>query len=444
MRPYAPLGLLYLSSYLKSKGFDVGIYDSTFQTFPDFSQHLDEARAPVVGIYANMMTRATVLQMLPLCRERGATVVVGGPDPANYPEDYLERGADVVVIGEGELTLEELLPHLARHGPRRLAGIRGLAYREGDRVVTTPPRPYIQDLDGLPFPDRAAIDVGQYLDVWRQHHGEGSLSLITARGCPYHCRFCSHAVFGYTHRRRSPENVADEVEELLHTYRPDTLWYSDDVFTLQRRWLSDFAASLKRRQIAIPFETTSREDRLDEEVVRTLAEMGARRVWIGAESGSQRILDAMERDTDAERVPEVVRLLQRYGIQAGLFIMLGYEGEEISDLEATLDLLRRSSPDLFLTTLAYPIKGTPYYAQVQDRVVSPKPWHLGSDRDHSVRGRRSSRFYRYATRWLVGEMSLHEHRLGRRQGRLSAAKARLGRLGMSLTKGMVEGGRRRG
>ena len=186
----------------------------------------------------------------------------------------------------------------------------------------------IADLDAQPFPDRAAIDQHAYVDVWRKHHGSGSVSLITARGCPFTCTWCSHSVFGYSHRRRSPANVVDEVEHIVATYAPDQLWYADDVFTINHKWLFEYAAEMERRGLRLPFETISREDRLNEEIIQTLARMGCYRLWIGAESGSQRVLDAMKRRTNAERVRSMVHLLQKYGIEVGMFIMLGYDGEE--------------------------------------------------------------------------------------------------------------------
>ncbi|MFW6090059.1 MAG: B12-binding domain-containing radical SAM protein, partial [Gemmatimonadota bacterium] len=275
MRPYPPLGILYISAHLKRCGFEVGIFDATFRTREEFREVLERERPSVVGLYVTMMTRASVLRAVQDCRAIGATVVVGGPDPANYAAEYLDRGVDVVVIGEGELTLEELLPHLAKRGPNGMHEIQGIAFRDGDgKLVHTPARSYIDDLDAQPFPDRESIDIGEYIRVWREHHGMGSVSLITARGCPYTCKWCSHAVFGYTHRRRSVENVVEEVELILDRYEPDMLWYADDVFTIHRRWFQGYHEALKERGIKIPFETISREDRLNEDVVRRLAEMG--------------------------------------------------------------------------------------------------------------------------------------------------------------------------
>src|SRR6185503_4967245 len=167
---------------------------------------------------------------------------------------YLQRGADLVVVGEGEETLSELLPRLlSRPGSRDLEQVAGLVYRdECDRLVRTAARPLIRDLDAQPLPDREAIDLGRYLEAWRGRHGIGSVSVLTARGCPYTCRWCSRSVFGETHRRRSPEGVAAEVQWIVERYRPEMLWYVDDVFTIHHGWLRRYAAEMARRGLHIP------------------------------------------------------------------------------------------------------------------------------------------------------------------------------------------------
>ena len=441
MKPYPPLGLLYINSHLKARGIDSRIFDSTFSSVGALDAYLRAERPPVVGIYANLMTRARVLKIIAAASAAGSTVVLGGPDPANYLEEYLSRGADVIAIGEGELTLEELVPHLHRYGLDGLERVNGIVYRDAQgSIVRNEPRAMIADLDAQPFPDREAIDQQQYIDVWRKHHGKGSVSLITARGCPFTCTWCSHSVFGYSHRRRSPLNVVDEVAHIVDRYNPDLLWYADDVFTINHKWLFEYADEMERRGFHLPFETISREDRLNEEVVATLARLGCYRLWLGAESGSQRVLDAMKRRTNVERVQSMTHLLQKYGIEVGMFIMLGYDGEDESDLQATVDHLKAAGPNTFLTTVAYPIKGTPYYQSVSDRVVARRAWDEGSDRDYTVAGRRSPRYYDFATRWMVNEVALHRHARARSYPRMakSIVNARIGRLGMLLTKGETE------
>jgi anaerobic magnesium-protoporphyrin IX monomethyl ester cyclase len=442
MKPYPPLGILYISAYLKQRGFSVGVHDTTFQKPADFKLLLNRERPAVVGIYGNLMTRLRVLQMMREARAAGARVILGGPEPVGYVDEYLRHGADAIVYGEGETTVAELLPCLAAKGPNRLEGIAGIAYRREDGTIgTTPARPLIADLDALPEPDRGAIDLGQYISTWRTHHGASSVSLICTRGCPYQCAWCSHSVFGYSHRRRSPARAADEVQALLERYKPEQLWYADDVFTMHHGWLFEYAAELKRRGLHLPFECISRADRLNEEVIHGLAEMGCSRVWLGSESGSQRILDAMQRQVRVEEVQAMTQALRRHGIQTGMFIMLGYEGEEIDDLEATVRHIKESAPDVVLTTVAYPIKGTPYYELVQARVPSEPVWELRTDRELTIRGRRSRRFYSFATRWMVGSITLAQGcKSGAGLARLAKAAANriVGRIGMELTENDME------
>lgn len=407
MKPYPPLGILYISSHLRKKGIGVEVFDSTFGSRDQLLEILRQGPPAILGIYANLMTRTNVLQILRAAKDAGWQTVAGGPEPSAYLSEYLNAGADVVVIGEGEVTLEELVPVMRTGSRDALPGVDGIAFlgAEGN-IVQTKPRQQLRDIDAQPWPDREAIDMDRYVATWRKHHGMGSVSLITARGCPYHCRWCSHEVFGKTHRRRKPASVADELEWLVERYQPDMAWMADDVFTIHPGWLSQYAAELKRRGLKIPFECISRADRLDAKVIETLADMGCFRVWIGSESGSQRVLDAMERGVTVEEVQSAVALCRSHGIQTGMFLMWGYEGEELDDIEATVQHVKKSNPDIFFTTVAYPIKGTAYFKEVAGKVEALKPWNVSSDREVRVRDRHSPRFYSFADRLLRSEVEL--------------------------------------
>jgi anaerobic magnesium-protoporphyrin IX monomethyl ester cyclase len=424
-KPYTPLGLLYICSYLRSRGFDAQVFDSTFSTKNDLVGHLRTERPSVLGVYANLMTRGNVIEILCAAREAGWKTVVGGPEPGAYVREYLEAGADVVVLGEGEAAMEELLPALA-HRDSDLLTIKGIAFLDDNGCVQrTEPRPQIASIDALPWPARDAVDIPSYLRTWREAHGQSSLSLITARGCPYHCRWCSHQVFGKTHRRRNARSVVDEVEWLLATYEPDMLWIADDVFTIHHGWIREYAAEMRRRSLHIPFECISRADRLNREAVDLLSQLGCFRVWIGSESGSQRVLDAMERGVTVEQVQAAVALCKANGIQTGMFLMWGYEGEELSDIEATIQHVKRSDPDIFLTTVAYPIKGTPYYESAGSSLVQLKPWAETSDREVQIRGRHSRTFYAHADQLLRDEVELARRLHRGRDGADAAANAAL-------------------
>ena len=430
MRPYPPLGILYISAYLRQLGFDVEVFDSTFANRGDLYARFLAAGKGVVGIYTNLITRRSVLEIVRAAKHAGWTVILGGPESANYPERYIEYGADVVVLGEGEETMRDLLEELPKRGPQQLHGISGTVFRDGSgNIVKNPPRAQIADLDSLPWPDRSQIDQQRYIDVWRVQHGMGSVNLITARGCPYKCRWCSHAVFGHTHRRRSFLNCVDELEYIANTWHPDQVWYADDVFTIHHGWLRSYAAELKRRNLKIPFETISRADRMmKEEILQTLADMGCYRIWIGSESGSQKILDSMERGVSVEQVQWASRMAQRYGIEVGMFLMWGYEGETLEDIEATIEHVKKCNPNTFLTTVAYPIMNTAYFKRVSDLVVIDRPWIEATDRDYKIRGRHSRKYYEHADLWLRNEVaafrSEQDDPRGAAEKRLTALQAR--------------------
>ncbi|HEY2683240.1 MAG TPA: radical SAM protein [Steroidobacteraceae bacterium] len=436
MRPYPTLGLLYISSYLRRAGFDVDIFDSTFAERRELIERLRQGKG-TVGIYTNLMTRRPVLEMIGAAKRFGWTVVLGGPESANYPEEYLARGADVVVIGEGESTMADLLPALAKGGPHRLHGVAGCIFRdEQGTVVRCAERPQIADLDSLPWPDRERIDQARYVDVWRRYHGMGSVNMITARGCAYKCNWCSHAVFGYSHRRRGYLDSAAELQSIVDVYRPDQVWYSDDVFTISHPWLYNYAQELKRRGLRVPFETISRADRMmKEEVLKTLADMGCYRIWIGSESGSQKILDGMQRGVKVDQVKWAVNAAKRHGIQVGMFLMWGYPGEEMEDIAATVDLVRSCQPDIHLTTVAYPIKNTGYFKKAAEAVVLEKDWAEATDRDYRIRGRHSRGYYKHADAWLKNEVEASridtEDAAGAARLRVLAAQAKESMLAVS-------------
>ncbi len=440
MKPYPPLGILYISSYLKSKDFSVSVYDTTFKMKTDFNSFISQERPSIVGMYVNLMTKLNVLEQIKHCKANGCKVIVGGPDVPEYAENYVRFGADVAVIGEGEETMVELLPALSKGSS--LENISGIVFRnDNGEIVRTPARALIKNLDTLPLPDRNAIDVFQYVNTWKTHHGMGSVSLICARGCPFTCTWCSRSVFGESHRRRSVQNVVNEIELIRETYKPDMLWFADDVFTIQHKWFYEFYEEMKRRNIKIPFECISRADRLSEDILQKMSELGAFRIWYGSESGSQKILDAMQRRVSKEEIQTITKQAQKYGIQAGLFVMLGYPGESIFDIEETVEHLKQSNPDIYLTTVAYPIKGTEFYHQAESDIKITGDWETGTDRQLKLRGRYSDRFYWFANRYMVNEVEQYKMSLNGNASQLKRAatflKAKAARLGMELTKDSV-------
>src|SRR6201989_1902277 len=410
MKPYAPLGILYLCSHLRQHGFQVEVFDTTFSSRQSLFRPLQTEKPSVLGIYANLMTRGKCVEIIRAAREAGWRVIVGGPEPGAYAQEFLESGADFVVFGEGESTMQEWLTAFRDGGTSSdiwKSKIAGAAYLDGEGGFhQNPPRAQIADLDAQPWPARQAIDLHRYVDTWRTPHQQGSVNFITARGCPYKCRWCSHQVYGQTHRRRNPIKVVDELEWLLTEYTPDIAWVSDDVFTINHQWIPKNAAEMRRRGLHIPFECISRADRLNAEMLDLLAELGCFRVWIGSESGSQRILDAMDRGVKVEQVQQAIEMSRERGIQSGMFLMWGYEGEELEDIEATIRHVSASQPDVFFTTVSYPIKGTPYYKRIAHRLIQIAPWGQTSDRELKIQGRHSRNFYSHADKLLRDEVTL--------------------------------------
>ncbi len=440
MKPYPPLGLLYLSSFLKQKAFAVEVFDSTFAAKREFTSLLKAKRPKLVGLYSNLMTKFNVLEMIRQAKAQNCIVIVGGPDPPHYAEEYLHFGADVVVIGEGEEALQELIPVLSQEKFEQLASVAGIVYKdEHNQIQRTPARALMSNLDALPMPDRAAIDLHKYVATWRAHHGKGAVSLITSRGCPYSCTWCSHSVFGKTLRKRSAKLVVDEVEMIRAEYRPDMLWYADDVFNINHKWLFEYAAELKRRGIQIPFECICRADRLNEEIVRTLKEMDCFRMWLGSESGSQRLLDLMKRGVKAGQVQAMTRLAKSYGIETGMFLMWGFEDENEEDIAQTVEHVKRANPDLVLTTVSYPIKGTEYHRRMEEQklIMSNGAWEQSNDRDYRIAGRHSKRYYDFVNRWMYSELALQRLQENGDGAWLQHARnkmsAQLGKLGMRWT-----------
>lgn len=413
MRPYPPLGILYISAYLEKHGVSNDVFDSTFSSKKRFQKYLLEHRPGIVGIYVNLMTKLNVLDVISFIKSNlpQTVVILGGPEVRYSAENFLRNQADYIVIGEGEETMLELVNHL-RNSPGDPDGtdtlIPGIAFLNDGNFVQTPERQKLKDLDELPHPNREKIDLHRYLDAWRNTHGKNAISVSTMRGCPYTCKWCSRAVYGLSYRRRSPEKVVEELVSIKENYNPDSLWFVDDVFTISHKWLEKFSSELKRRNITIPYECITRADRMNEEVVKTLKETGCFRVWIGAESGSQKVIDLMDRRVDVNQVRDMIRLTKRYGIESGTFIMLGYPGETEEDIEETIHHLKESDPDYFTITVAYPIKGTELYQEVEALQTKNLEWTKSTDRDVDFKRTYSRRYYDFAVKWVINEVNYYK------------------------------------
>lgn len=413
MRPYPPLGMLYVSAWLEKHGYENEVFDTTFSSFAQLTQSISETNPDVLAVYTNLMTKINVLRIIRFVRSQGnlkhTKIVLGGPEVRNHKDNFLAYGADYLVLGEGEQTMLELVQALERKAD--VDKIPGIAYQSMDgQCVQTAERVLMRDLDELPLPNRTKINLQQYFDAWKTKHDTSAISINTMRGCPYTCKWCSRAVYGLSYRRRSPEHVVDEIEWIQQHYEVDSIWFVDDVFTVSHKWLRAFNEELKNRDVHMPYECITRADRMNEEVVELLKESGCFRVWIGAESGSQKVIDLMDRRVDVNQVRSMIQLAQSKGIQAGTFIMVGYPGETEEDIEETVTHLKESDPDLFTITVAYPIKGTELYAEVEERFVEHLPWDSNTDRDIDFERTYPRKYYDFAVRMIVNEVNAHKAR----------------------------------
>jgi len=305
---------------------------------------------------------------------------------------------EVVVVGEGEVTLAALVAHLQAHGGRwdhaALADVPGLAFQVEGRVVRTAPRPLLRPLDQLPWPHRDRADLAAYFAAWRARHGETAMSMTTSRGCPFHCAWCSKQVYGDTFRRREPDAVIDELLALRHTFAPDQVWFVDDMFTLNRTWVDRFCDRMVARGAQTPFYIIGRAETLEPRQLERLRAAGCYRIYVSAESGADHVLDAMKKGTSVAELRQAGHLLREAGIEMGAFVMLGYPGETHPDVLATRDLLRDLDPAVTLVSLAHPMKGTPFYEQVKDKVTGASGGRLTWEMA------RSPRYYDAAQRML--------------------------------------------
>ncbi len=410
MRPYVPLGILYISAWLQKNGYENEVFDSTFSSFDLQKQFILETQPDVLAIYTNLMTKLNVLRTIQFVKSepklKHTKIILGGPEVTNHIDKFLENGADFIIQGEGEESMLELVQFLDGKSENGIDKISGISYKnEMGITVFTGERTKLKNLDELPLPNRTKVNLQLYFDAWKAKHGTSAISINTMRGCPYSCKWCSRAVYGQSYRRRSAKHVVDELEWIQNNYQVDTVWFVDDVFTVSHKWLKEFRLELESRNLSIAYECITRADRMNAEVIDELKASGCFRVWIGAESGSQKVIDLMDRRVDVLQVRDMIRQAQAKGIQAGTFIMVGYPGETEEDIFETIKHLKDSDPDIFTITVAYPIKGTPLYLEVENDFIKDLPWETSTDRDIDFKRTYPRKFYNYAVRHIVNEVN---------------------------------------
>jgi anaerobic magnesium-protoporphyrin IX monomethyl ester cyclase len=434
---------------MRERGHQVRLFDAMLAGgVHEFDVLLDEVRPRIVAILEddfNFLTKMCTLRMrraaqdmIRAARERSCRVVVNGADAIDHPDLYLEAGAHAVIMGEVESTLTELVDVWSGDLDADLGAVAGLSLPARSRrgpslngagaaVRRTAVRERIDDLDALPFPAWDLVDVERYRAAWRGAHGRLSWNMATSRGCPYGCNWCAKPVYGRRYAQRSAADVAEELDALRTLAAPDHIWFADDIFGLTPGWIEEFAQEVTRRGVRTSFTIQSRVNLMTPRAVAALREAGAEEVWLGVESGSQKVLDAMEKGSRVEQVRAATATLQEHGIRACWFIQLGYLGEQWEDILRTRDLIRSQRPDEIGVSVSYPLPGTPFYDTVRNQLRSKHNWEQTDDLDMLFHGTFTSDFYRRVRDLLhdeVDAMRRGERPLDERWEALEAEQSR--------------------
>ena len=401
MQPYPPLQTIIAASVLREAGFSVALCDVTFdKPLEKFTGLLAIHQPRMVVVCEDsfnflskmclVRNREVACAMAQAARSLDIPVATYGPDSSDHTAAYLQAGFDYVLLGEIEPTLVEL----ARgRGPE---GITGLAFRDQHtgKPQYTARRALMPDLEALPVPAWDLIDVSQYREAWQARRGFFSLNMVTSRGCPFRCNWCAKPAYGSTYRVRKPALVAQEMRLLKRTFEPDHIWFADDIFALSNHWTLEFAAAVEELDARIPFKMQSRCDLMTRSTVEALRRAGCEEVWMGAESGSQRILSAMEKGLRVAEIHEARANLARHDIRACFFLQFGYPGEGWEEIEATIQMVRETKPDDIGVSVSYPLPGTKFFDLVSAQMGRKANWSESGDLSMMFRGAFSSEFYR--------------------------------------------------
>lgn len=384
-QPYPPLGTLYAAALMRQNDYQVALFDTMFAHNATEVTAAIEAHAPdffvVYDDGFNYLTkmcltnmRQAAFDMCKLAKAKGCTVIVASSDSTDRYREYLAEGADFVIIGEAEHTLLELTNHI-ENGINDYADIKGLTYIQNAEVVKTPGRAVLKELDSMPLPAWDLVDMEAYRQTWLKHAGYFSLNMSTTRGCPFKCNWCAKPIYGNRYNSRSPENVITEIKLLKDIYHIDHIWFCDDIFGLKPGWAIAFAQLLQKENIKIRFKIQSRADLLvEEDTVQALALSGCENVWIGAESGSQKILDAMDKGITVEQIHTATKLMKEHNIKPSFFIQFGYPGEMKDDIGLTINMINKLLPFEIGISVSYPLPGTSFYERVKADLKKKTNW----------------------------------------------------------------------
>ena len=383
--PYPPLGTLLAAAVMRENGYDVSLFDTMFAVGPEeIELQLEKYVPDFFVIYDdgfNYLTkmcltnmREAAFGMINRAKVRGCKVIICSSDSTDRFQKYLLEGADFVLIGEGEMTLLELV-NAIKNDETDYSGIQGLSYLKDGKIVKTLGRPVIKDLDSLPLPAWDLVNIKPYKERWIRNAGYFSLNIGTTRGCPFKCNWCAKPIYGNRYNSRSPENVLTEIRMLMDKFGIDHVWFCDDIFGLKPGWVAEFSRLIQQENFKIRFKIQSRADLLiEEDLVKALAAAGCENVWIGAESGSQKILDAMDKGTTIAQIRQSTLLMKKYGVNPSFFIQFGYPGEQKEDIENTIGMINELLPFEIGISVSYPLPGTVFYERVKADLKTKTNW----------------------------------------------------------------------
>jgi anaerobic magnesium-protoporphyrin IX monomethyl ester cyclase len=412
MQPYPPLATIYAAALMRENGYSVNLFDTMFvEGAQEIIPELEKHRPSFVVVYDdgfNYLTkmcltnmREAAFRMIQLSKKAGATVIVSSSDAADHYEKYLQQGADFVIIGEAEGTLLDLINHLTEKKTTELTLMKGLAFIEKGEIKHTGRREVLKDLDALPTPAWDLVKVEEYKKRWLKKNGYFSLNVVTTRGCPYKCNWCAKPIYGNRYNSHSADRTVSELKILIDRYQPDHIWFCDDIFGLKPGWLNNFSASVKSNHLKFRYKIQSRVDLLvEEDTVKNLAESGCETVWLGAESGSQKILDAMDKGIQVEQIYKARKLLKEYTIHCAFFLQFGYLGETHKDEEATFQMVLDLMPDEIGVSVSYPLPGTKFYEKVKNELSEKANWSDSDDMSMMFRDNVHPEYYKHLQRYV--------------------------------------------
>lgn len=418
-QPYAPIGTLHAAALLREKGNQVSLFDTMFATGPqevipalvanqpDFFVIYDDGFNYLTKMCLTNM-REAAFEMIRLARQFGCVVIVSSSDSTDHYEKYLEKGADFVLMGEAEITLLELIQAI-QMGVKDFSTLEGLAYLKPDGPVKTPKRNVMKDLDSLPLAAWDLVNIEPYRMMWQKNHGYFSMNIGTTRGCPFKCNWCAKPIYGNRYNSRSPQHVINELVLLKEKFYFDHIWFCDDIFGLKPGWISEFADLVEKHQLRFRFKIQARADLLlQENYIKDLARAGCENIWMGAESGSQKILDAMDKGTTVEQIHTATKLIRKHGMYPSFFIQFGYPGETKEDIDKTIRMITHLVPHEIGISVSYPLPGTVFYERVKADMKEKTNWTDSDELALMFSNTYEPAFYKSLHRYVHHEFRKHQ------------------------------------